>query len=131
MSRGFSVAYTTPKESYSKKSSVYIAKQSNSRPTKKNRKSNKDQAFKTYNDYVSNLLDSTTNPDLPTLGKRVWSFIKSMGISPLKQNGKGKAVHDSRKKADLLLEQINTVFLLFPPGSLARTKDHLPHFCFL
>ena len=65
------VAYTTPKESCSKKSSVYIVKGSNSRPTgKKNQKSNKEQAFKTYNDYVSNLLDSTTNPDLPTLGKR-------------------------------------------------------------
>ena len=65
------VAYITPKESYSKKSSVYIAKQSNSRPTKKKRKkqkSNKEQAFKTYSDYVSNLLDSTTNPGLPTLG---------------------------------------------------------------
>ena len=32
---GMSVAYTTPKESYSKKSNVYIVKQSNSRPTKK------------------------------------------------------------------------------------------------
>ena len=65
------VAYTTPKESCSKKSSVYIVNGSNSRPTgKKSQKSNKEQAFKTYNDYVSNLLDSTTNPDLPTLGKR-------------------------------------------------------------
>ena len=106
------VAYITPKEIYSKKSSVYIAKQSNSRPTKtktkkkqkKKQKSNKEQAFKTYSDYVSNLLDSTTNPDLPTLGKRFWSFIKSMkkdkaSISPLKKNGKGEAVHDGRKKA--------------------------------
>ena len=71
---------------------------------KKKQKSNKEQAFKTYNAYVSNLLDSTTNPDLPTLGKRFWSFIKSMkkdkvGISPLKKNGKGEAVHDGRKKA--------------------------------
>ena len=65
------VAYTAPKESCSKKSSVYIVNGSNSRPTgKKSQKSNKEQAFKTYNDYVSNLLDSTTNPDLPTLGKR-------------------------------------------------------------
>ena len=65
------VAYTTPKESCSKKSSVYIVNGSNSRLTgKKSQKSNKEQAFKTYNDYVSNLLDSTTNPDLPTLGKR-------------------------------------------------------------
>ena len=57
---------------------------------KKKQKSNKELAFKTYNDYVSNLLDSTTkNPGLPTLGKRFWSFIKSMkkdkvGNSPLK-----------------------------------------------
>ena len=70
----------------------------------KNQKSNTEQAFKTYNAYVSNLLDSTTNPDAPTLGKRFWSFIKSMkkdkvGISPLKKNGKGEAVHDGRKKA--------------------------------
>ena len=35
------VAYTTLKESYSKKSSVYIVKQSNSRPTEK--KSEKQQ----------------------------------------------------------------------------------------
>ena len=73
-------------------------------PRKKKQKSNKEQAFKTYNAYVSNLLDSTTNPDLPTLGKRFWSFIKSMkkdkvSISPLKKNGKGEAVHDGRKKA--------------------------------
>ena len=71
---------------------------------KKKQKSNKEQAFKTYNAYVSNLLDSTKNPDLPTLGNRFWSFIKSMkkdkvGISPLKKNGKGEAVHDGRKKA--------------------------------
>ena len=104
------VAYTTPKESYSKKNSVYIVKRSNSRPTKKkNQKCNKEQAFKTCDDYVSNLLDSTTNPDLPTLGKRFQSFVKSMkkdnvGISPLKENGKGEAMHDSRKKADLFLE---------------------------
>ena len=65
------VAYTTPKESYSKKSNVYIVKQSNSRLTKKkNQKCDKEQAFKTYDDYVSNLLDSITNPDLTTLGKR-------------------------------------------------------------
>ena len=65
------VAYTTPKESYSKKSNVYIVKQSNTRPTKKkNQNCDKEQAFKTYDDYVSNLLDSITNPDLTTLGKR-------------------------------------------------------------
>ena len=28
----------------------------------------------------------------------------NVGISPLKENGEGEAVHDSRKKADLLLE---------------------------
>ena len=62
------VAYTTPKESCSKKSSVYIVKGSNFRPTgKKNQKSNKEQAFKTYNDYVSNLLDSTTNLASPQM----------------------------------------------------------------
>ena len=103
------VAYINPKESYSKKAAfTSIAKQSNSRPTwkkkNKNQRSNKEQAFKTYNAYVSNLLDSTTNPDVPTLGKHFWSFIKSMkkdkvGISPLKKNGKGEAVHDGRKKA--------------------------------
>ena len=59
-----------PSRELFEKSSVYISKQNNSRPTGKNQKSNKEQAFKTYNDYVSNLLDSTTNPDLPTLGKR-------------------------------------------------------------
>ena len=94
-----------PSRELFEKSSVYIAKQSNSRPTKKKKqKSNKEQAFKTYNAYVSSLLDSTTSPDLPTLGKRLWSFIKSMkkdkvGISPLKKNGKGEAVYDGRKKA--------------------------------
>ena len=82
---------------------------------KKKQKSNKEQAFKTCNDYVSNLLVSTTNPDLPTLGRRFWSFIKSMkkdsvGSSPLKENGKGDAVHDGRKKADLLLEQFKSDF---------------------
>ena len=43
-----SVAYTTPKESYLKKNSVCIVKQSNSRSTEnKNQKCNKEQAFKT------------------------------------------------------------------------------------
>ena len=100
------VAYITPKESYSKKAA--FTSQSKATPghvkKNKNQKSNKEQAFKTYNAYVSNLLDSTTNPAVPTLGKRFWSFIKSMkkdkvGISPLKKNGKGEAVHDGRKKA--------------------------------
>ena len=64
---------------------------------------------------MSNLLDTTTNPDHPTLGKRFWSFIKSMkkdnvGISPLKENGEGEAVHDSKKKANLLSEQFKSVF---------------------
>ena len=66
------VAYTTPKESYSKKMQCLYrkAKQLQTHQKKKNQKSNKAQAFKTCDDYVSNLLDSTTNPDLPTLGKR-------------------------------------------------------------
>ena len=33
-----------------------------------------------------------------------------MGISPLKENGIGEAVHDSRKKTDLLSEQFKSVF---------------------
>ena len=99
------VAYITPKESYSKKAAFISQSKATPDPQKINKqKSNEEQAFKTYNAYVSNLLDSTTNPDLPTLGKRFWSFIKSMkkdkvGISPLKKNGKGEAVHDGRKKA--------------------------------
>ena len=101
------VAYITPKESYSKKAAFTSQSKATPGPRKKknkNQRSNKEQAFKTYNAYVSNLLDSTTNPDVPTLGKHFWSFIKSMkkdkvGISPLKKNGKGEAVHDGRKKA--------------------------------
>ena len=98
------VAYITPKESYSKKAAFISQSKATPDQRKKKQKSNKEQAFKTYNAYVFNLLDSTTNPDLPTLGNRFWSFIKSMkkdkvGISPLKKNGKGEAVHDGRKKA--------------------------------
>ena len=33
-----------------------------------------------------------------------------MGISPLKENGKGEAKHDSKKKANLLSEQFKSVF---------------------
>ena len=33
-----------------------------------------------------------------------------MGISPLKENGGGEAVHDSKKKANLLSEQFKSVF---------------------
>ena len=94
------VAYTTTKKSYSKKAAFISQSKATPDPRKKKKqKSNKEQAFKTYNAYVSNLLDSTTNPDLPTLGKRFWSFIKSMkqdnvGISPLKKNGIGEDVHD-------------------------------------
>ena len=97
------VAYTTTKKSYSKKAAFISQSKATPDPRKKKKnkkqKSNKEQAFKTYSDYVSNLLDSTANPDLPTLGKRFWSFIKSMkqdnvGISPLKKNGIGEDVHD-------------------------------------
>ena len=56
---------------------------------KKEQKSNKEQAFKTY-DYVSNLLDSITKPDLPTLGKRFWSFIKKGQSGQLSLEGKRK-----------------------------------------
>ena len=64
---------------------------------------------------MSNLLDPATNPDHPTLGKPRWSFIKSMkkdnvGISPLKENEKGEAVHDSKKKANFSSEQFKSVF---------------------
>ena len=73
------VAYSTPKESYSKKAAFTSQSKATPDPQKqKTVKSNKERAFKTYNDYASKLLDSTTNPDLPTLGKRFWSFIKSM-----------------------------------------------------
>ena len=34
----------------------------------------------------------------------------NVGISPLKESGEGEAVHDSRKKADLLLEEFKSVF---------------------
>ena len=79
------------------------------------RKVTKSKLLEAYNGYVSNLLDTRTNPDHPGLGKRFWSFIKSMkkdnvGISPLKKNGEGEAVHDSKKKANLLSEQFKSVF---------------------
>ena len=95
------VAYITPKESYSKKAA--FTSQSKATPGPRKKKTKIRKATKN-NAYVSNLLDSTTNPDVPTLGKRFWSFIKSMkkdkvSISPLKKNGKGEAVHDGRKKA--------------------------------
>ena len=63
------VAYTTTKESYSKKAAFISQSKATPDPRKKKKKqkSNKEQAFKTYSDYVSNLLDSTTNPGLPTL----------------------------------------------------------------
>ena len=34
----------------------------------------------------------------------------NVGISPLKENGEGQAVHDSIKKANLLSEQCKSVF---------------------
>ena len=34
----------------------------------------------------------------------------NVGISPLKENGEGQAVHDSKKKANLLSEQCKSVF---------------------
>ena len=79
------------------------------------RKATKTKLLEAYNVYGSNLLDTTTHPDHPTLGKRFWSFIKSMkkdnvGISPLKENGEGYAVHDSKKKANLLSEKFKSVF---------------------
>ena len=62
------VAYTTTKESCSKKAAFISQSKATPDPRKKKQKSNKEQAFKTYSDYVSNLLDSTTNPGLPALG---------------------------------------------------------------
>ena len=79
------------------------------------RKATESKLLGAYNGCMSNLLDTTTNPDHPTLGKHFWSFIKSMkkdnvGISPLKENGEGETVHDSKKKANLLSEQFKSVF---------------------
>ena len=34
----------------------------------------------------------------------------NLGNSPLKENGKGEALYDGRKKADLLLDQFKSVF---------------------
>ena len=83
------VAYTTPKESYSKTAAFISQSKATPDPQKKKQKSNKEQAFKTY-DYVSNLLDSITKPDLPTLGKRFWSFIKKGQSGQLSLEGKRK-----------------------------------------
>jgi len=96
------------------------------------RKATKSQLLEAYNDYVSNLLDTTTNPDHPTLGKRFWSFIKSMkknnvGISPLKENGEGEAVHDSRKKANLLSEQFKSVFTQEDLENLPSLPQAIPN----
>ena len=60
------MAYTTPKESYSKKAALI----SHSKATPDPRKLGEIQK--------SNKEKPTTNPDLPTLGKRFWSFIKSV-----------------------------------------------------
>ena len=88
-----------PQRELFEKRSTYIAKQSNSRPMKVGRNLKKQQR-EAYKDYVSNLLETTTNPDLPTLGRHFWSFIKSVkkdnvGISPMKENGIGETVHHS------------------------------------
>ena len=95
------VPWLTPplKRAIRKKQRLYRKGKQLQTHEKKKQKSNKEQAFKTYSDYVSNLLDSTTNPGLPTLGKRFWSFIKSMkqdnvGSSPLKKKGIGEDVLD-------------------------------------
>ena len=112
------VAYTTPKESCSKKSSVYIVKGSNFRPTgKKIRKATKSKLLKptTITSRIYWIPQQTlTFPPWVSVSSPLSSQWKrtmdNVGISPLKENGEGEAVHDSRKKADLLLEEFKSVF---------------------
>ena len=75
----------------------------------RNSKNSEKQQREAYNNYVSNLLDSSPPR---------WAFLvlyqvnekDNVGIPPLKENGIGEAAHDSRKKADLLSEQFKSVF---------------------
>ena len=63
------VAYTIPRrELFEKKQRLYRKAKHLQTHGKKIQERNKEKAFKTYDDYVSNLLGSMTNPDLPMHG---------------------------------------------------------------
>ena len=51
----------------------------------------------------------------------------NVGIYPLKENGIGAAVHDSRKKADLLSEQFKSVFTQEDLENLSSLPQAFPN----
>ena len=91
------VAYNTPKESYSEKTAFISQSKATPDPWKFSakfkmiQKSNKEQAIRSLQRLRLQFTGFHNKlPDLPTLGKRFWSFIKWMkkdnvGISSLKR----------------------------------------------
>ena len=93
-------------------------------------KQNKQGGRKAYNDYVRNMVSE----DKGTCSKKLYSFIKSKkcdgsGVAPLKKDGKTYA--DASEKAELLNEQLSSVFTkentsTIPNLGTSNTPNTLP-----
>ena len=75
----------------------------------------KNKLSESQQNYIANLLEPSKNENKPSMGKRFWSFIKSkkkdnVGVAPLRQSPKGEVTNESKKKADLLSRQFESVF---------------------
>ena len=66
-----------------------------------------------HNDYVLGLLDSSDKNNSPSIGKKVWTYIKSkrkdnVGISSL--NSGNTEITDNKAKAEILSNRFKVVF---------------------
>ena len=75
----------------------------------------KNKLSESQQNYIANLLEPSKNENKPSMGKRFWSFIKSkkkdnVGVAPLRQSNEEEVTNESKKKADLLSRQFESVF---------------------
>ena len=77
------------------------------------RKTLKRNLLEAHNDYVLGLLDWSKKDNLPSIGKKFWTYIKStrrdnIGISTLKSGN--TEISENKGKAEILSNQFKTVF---------------------
>ena len=98
------VAYSIPRRELFEKRSVYISKQNNSRPTgKKFRKTTKRKLLK------PTTMNSTTNPNLPTLGKRLYWMKNTFILFAYSTNILVRLLFINMKNSYFTIPRFNTV----------------------
>ena len=75
----------------------------------------KTKLSKAYHSYIADLLEPPEHGKKPSMGKRFWSFIKSMrkdnvGVAGLRETPEGEVTMDSKTKAEILSNQFKSVF---------------------